>query len=111
MNTAVAMNVVPRAKLRSAKTVKSRIGSFTVSSRHTNATSAHAATTLRLTINRESNQSSRWPQSRVSCRQPKPRTMSTRPPASMRPGLRWCGESNRKALASRKPSTPIGRLM
>ena len=99
------------AKLRLVNTVKSMIGSGVVSSRQTNATSANTASIARKTMSCESNQSSRSPQSSVSCSAPKPTIMSTSPGTSMRPGFLRCLASVRKALTSRKPSTPIGRLM
>jgi len=72
---------------------------------------AHAATTVSAVMRRESNQSSRSPQSRVSCRHPKPITIRTSPSTSTRPGFFVYGESDTKALAMRKPKRPMGKLM
>ena len=106
-----AMQIVPTAKLRSWKTVRSRIGSVVVSSRAMKLTSVHAASTKSATISRDSNQSSFSPRSSASCRKPKPKIISTRPSASIRRGLLANGESKRNALTIRKPRAPIGRLM
>src|SRR5215470_12233375 len=78
------LSPAPVAKLRSAKTVRSRIGSWVVSSRIRKQMSAKTATMLSTTIVREANQSSRSPRSRTSCRHPKPATMRPRPHQSMR---------------------------
>src|SRR2546422_3970422 len=90
-----AMHVVPTAKFRSLKTVRSRIGSAVVSSRTMKPTSVHDASTNSAMISRESNQSSFSPRSRASCRKPNPNIIRKSPATSMRRGLLTHGESNR----------------
>ena len=107
----IMLTIAPVAKLRSANTVRSRIGSRVVSSRIRKATSAQTATTLSAPIVRDANQSSRSPRSRTSCRQPKPATISPRPHQSIREARRRYGGSKRKTLARKKPTIPTGRLM
>ena len=105
------MQRVPTAKFRSLKTVRSRIGSVTVSSRARNPASVQTASTASATMRRESNQSSFSPRSSMSCRKANPHTMRTSPAASIPRGFLTNGESNRNALTIRKPRTPMGRLM
>jgi hypothetical protein len=105
------ISVAPVAKLRSVKTVRSRIGSAAVSSRIRNAASVITATIAIAVIVTESNHSSRSPRSRTSWRHPKPTIMSPSPHQSIRAAFFWNGGSNRQALARRKPTIPTGRLM
>ena len=98
-------------KLRSRKTLRSRIGSSVTISRTTNAVSMQTASTLSVTMKVESNQSCRSPTSSTSCRQPKPSIISTMPSTSTRRGLRWNDASKRNALIMKNATTPIGRLM
>src|SRR5580704_10088582 len=98
-----AMKVAPKAKFRSVNTARSKMGSFAMSSRRRKPTSARPATIASVTIRAESNQSSRSPRSRKSWRQPKPRTIRTRPGQSTRDGFFRYDGSKRQALAMKKP--------
>jgi hypothetical protein len=82
-----------------------------MSSRTTNPTIAHTASTSSMTIRSESNQSSFSPRSNMSWSSPNPTTISTRPIASIRVGRLTNVESKRNTLTMMKPSTPMGRLM
>ena len=105
----MAIEAMP--KFRSRNTLRSRIGSSVMISRTTNAVTMQTASTLKVTMNVESNQSWRSPTSSTSCRQPKPVIISTMPRTSTRRGLRWKDASKRNALIMKKATTPIGRLM
>ena len=111
VKTDSAMTIEPSAKLREVKTVRSRMGSAAVSSRMTKAVRPAMAATMRARIRSESNQSSRSPQSSMSCRRAEPRIIRTMPTTSTRPGRRVWGESNRNTVPMRKPTIPMGRLM
>ena len=99
------------AKLRSAYTLRSRMGSTVVSSRRKKPARATTATTASATMNAESNHSLRSPWSRNSWRVRKPMAIRTSPSTSTRRGFLRYGGSNSTALETRKPTHPMGTLM
>ena len=111
----MSMRTFATAKLRRVNILRSTMGLSTCSSQNTNDTSATAATMLKPMMNDELNQSSSWPLSSTTSRQPRPVATRPRPAQSTGPdrprAATRCGGSVTKRLVSSSETRPTGTLM